>query len=197
MLVELKESKDVVFKSLTTNLKHLLVKVGYVKKAHGIKGEILLEFDSGEWPFVVSSIYIQPKDTNLQNAQKHDVVQSRSSQKGLIIQLKNCNDRTQAEFFQGHEVYIENKQLQSQKGEFLYLNELLFFTVYQRKHKDVRKIGIVNHFISSSKQDYLVVQTENHRSIEIPFVTPYIVDILFDHKKIFLQLPEGFPGVDQ
>ena len=197
MLAELKENKDAVFKSLTTNLKHFLVKVGYVKKAHGIKGEILLESDSGEWPFAVSSIYIQPKSVNLKNAQKCMVIQSRSSQKGLIVQLKNCNDRTLAESFQGCEVYIEKKQLQSKKGEFLYLNELLSFAVYQKKHKSVRRIGVVNHFTSGSKQDYLVIQTADHRSIEIPFVSPYIVDILFNHKKIFLQLPEGFPGVDQ
>ena len=187
MLAALKENKDVISKSLTTNLKNSsLIPIGRIQKAHGIKGEILLIFDSGE------NLKFFPKALYFESFNKKEVERARLSLKGMIVKLKEVSTRDQAHKFLGQKVYLEKNLFKSRKGESFYLCELLGFSLYS----EGKKLGSVDHFLSHSHHDWLVIK-KNKKKLEMPFVKNYIQKIHFKEKRMDLLLPKNFPGLEE
>ncbi len=190
-----KESNDAVFKSLTTKPK-TLIPIGRVRKAHGIRGEVLLSSDSGHWPKPFpKKVFIAPFGSDVsKKTDFREVLKARPSDKGYILQLKHCENRDDAEQLQGCQLYLEFYEFKSEKGDSIFLAELLDFSVIRIKNSKV--IGVVSHFLSHSYQDFIVVKNSLGASCEIPFVKSYIHDIDFKKKILYLDLPDEFPGID-
>ena len=205
MLAEPKEKKDAISKSLKTktNLNSLLIHLGKIQKAHGIKGEVLLSFSSGEplkpLPpilYFCQKLFEKPPSKKNPEFQPYEVLKSRFIPQGCLLQLKNCENRDTALQLQGTFVYVENTELQSPTDNSIFLSEILGFKVYvQKTHSSTKKeIGLISHFLSHSHQDLIVV-SQNGNLIEIPFIQDYICDINFENKTLSLILPENFPNI--
>lgn len=203
-----KEKKDAISKSLKTTTDLSLIHIGKIQKAHGIKGEVFFRLSSGETlkPFP-KILYISNKKTfqkgvyrvtpaSSHKFQSYEVLKTRSVPQGCLLQLKNCTNRDEALKLQGASLYIDSKELKSQKNTHLFLSELLGFKVYINSHHSSQKkmVGLISHFLSHSHQDLIVV-SKNNKTIEIPFVKSYISDIDFKNKTLFLTLPENFPNI--
>ena len=92
----------------------------------------------------------------------------------------------------GHTVFLSKHLFKTKKrGEF-YLFELRDFAVHIRGKGEV---GRVKKFTSGGGQDILLVKGSNREEIPIPLVEDYIENIHFQKKILFLNLPEGFPGI--
>ena len=186
-----KENNVVVSKSLTTNHKGL-VPFGFVQKAHGVKGEVLLTSDSGYWPKPFpQQVFIKSKISSLSSHKKfftYKVINSRLSGKGCLLKLEGCEDRDSALLLKGCLLYLENQEFTSQKGESLFLSELIGFSVMS----GMQVIGVVSQFMSHSHQDLILVQKSSKEECLIPFVKEYIHKIDFHKKVLYLNLPKGF-----
>lgn len=209
--MERKENNVVVFKSLTTKAK--FIPFGLVQHAHGLKGEVLVALDSGEFlePFP-KTLYASQTSNEENNIQKLEIACLRRSHKGPIIQFQGYNERRQAESLKGLILYFDREAFQS---EDFHLFEVLGFLVQLQMETALKSLGYVSHFLSHSHQDLLVVKCDgsnnaetslksekysilkNKKQVEIPFVSSYIQSIDFEKKKIILKLPKGFPGVDE
>ena len=186
---------------MTTSPKNTsFVKAGFVRKAHGVKGEVLLSLDAGYWPPSAGAVYLK-KRSKVRSGQnilfdKKDlkawpVLSARSSALGVIVQLKGLENRNSAQAEAGCEVYLQSCHFQSKKGESFYLSELLGFRVYQSE----QQLGFIDHFLSHSHQDLLAVKSLSQEIIEIPFVSAYIESVDFNKKTLKLKLPPCFPGL--
>ena len=202
----LKENNVAVFKSLTTKVK--LIPFGFIQKAHGLKGEVLVSLDSGEplEPFP-QKVYAGPKPAEEKKMQVLEISCIRWTHRGPLIQFQGCNHRSRAEALKGLVLYFSAEAFRS---EHFHLFEILNFLVQIQKEKELKNLGYISHFLSHSHQDLLVVKcisagknqnvkskTSHSKQVEIPFVSSYIQSIDFKEKKIILKLPEGFPGVDE
>ena len=166
------------------------ISFGRIRKAHGIKGEVLLSSDSGYWPQPF------PKKVRIEGKNifgEREIVQFRKSCKGSLLQFKGCENRQSAQLLQGCTLYLNRREFQSQKGDFLFLSELQGFSVIHAQ--TTRTMGIVSHFLSHSCQDFIVIQKPSKQEFEVPFVKAYIHKIDFDQKILYLNLPEEFPNI--
>lgn len=209
MLAEQKENNVATSKSLTTRLnKKRLVLIGHIKKAHGLKGEVFIYFYSGEAlePFP-HEIYLSSKiptetsrnlltDFDQFKGDQMRVISQRGG--GQILSLDSCSNRDQAESLEQRRVYISTEYFQTQNDSRLFLYEVKDFNVYASRgdNKTITEIGRVDHFVSHKYQDLLVVHTADDQQIEIPFVEDFVQSIDNKEKKIIMNLPEGFPGID-
>ena len=188
---------------MTTKAK--FIPLGFIQKAHGLKGEVLVVLDSKESlePFP-KILYAGSKSSSEENLQSLEVSGTRWADKGLIVQFQSYEQRSQAETLKGLTLYFEAFQ-----SEHFHLFEVLNFLVQVQMEKELKSLGRVSHFLSHSHQDLLVVkgspsEKPSHdearysmsKQVEIPFVSSYIQSINFKEKKIILKLPKGFPGVD-
>lgn len=166
-------------------------KVGKVKDAHSLKGELYVLIFSGDFswlPKLKIATLIKPTgQTTIEiiNAKKH--------KDGLIVKCKELTDRTAAEKWKGAEFEIPSELLVAEEGEDIYLSEIEGFEV----HDKGVSIGRIDSFLFNGSHDLLVVQNEAlDKEYEIPFVEEFIVDIDYEKEIVLMDLPEGLLEVN-
>ena len=159
------------------------VHVGKVKSAHGLKGEIFVLIFSKDtsWSKKLKNCHLKNLNSEFNS---YTVEKVKPHKDGLIIQLTGVTNRNESESLIGQEFHIDGELLKSQKGETIYLSEILGFEVYLID----QCVGRVEAFSSNGPQDLLVVRNEEHL-FEIPFVEDFIQNLDFESKKISMNFP--------
>ncbi len=164
--------------------------MGYIKQAHGIRGEVFAVIPSGEWEWAQkgAQIYLKPRDSKADWSEK-SIATFRPHKTGLIIQFKDVPDRNHAELLKGYSLGVAVENFVSRPGEKIYLNEVMGFQVFSGE----QLIGEVIGFMDNGAQDLLRVRDEIESEKEhlIPFLEVFIDSIEFEGAKIFMTLPEG------
>lgn len=166
------------------------VVVGYVKDAHGIKGEIFVRLPSGEseWLDKIKEIRLK----KLRSIKTFCIERIRPHKDGLVIQLIGVKNRNQAEELRGYEFELPETMLQSQPGESIYLREVLGFEVVDQT---LGSLGPIVSFDTNGFQDLIVLHSKNgeikNREVLVPFIKPFIIKMDFQNRKIEMNLPEG------
>ncbi|GEM_PF-2243046 len=120
----------------------------------------------------------------------------RPQSNGFIIRVDEVTSRNQAEDLGQPYFFIPKDLLIAKPGDNFYLNEILFFEVYDKD----QLLGTIEGFSSNGPQDLLKVKVSNpyHKSsndlfveVLIPLIDPFIKQIDHSLKKVFLELPEG------
>lgn len=159
--------------------------VGWVKKAHHLKGEVFVQLFSKErlWIDGLTEVLL----THDKKSQSYKVTQLRIHKEGLILALKGLNNRNQSEALKGYQVSVAKDNMPSLKEDEFYQYEVLDFELF---NGDEKLLGKVIEFKQSGSQDFLVIQKEEN-SFLVPFVDDLIVNIDTESKKIIMNLPEG------
>lgn len=173
------------------------VAVGRVKDAHGLKGEIFILIFSGDssWLPQLKLLRLRPPNgppgpSSLFEAR---VTSSRRHKNGILVVSADIRDRTQAEGLRGYELEVPESFFVSKRGESIYLREIQGFVVTLQGGSD---LGPIVAFSSNGAQDLLVIRTARG-DFQIPFVTPFVVHIDYEGKRIEMALPPGLLGDDE
>ncbi len=167
-------------------------KVGKIKDAHGLKGEVYVLIFSKDisWQDQLSIIKLESPDA--QKILDIKVERAKPHKDGLIIKFESVNDRNQSEALKGWTFAIPEENLISAEGETIYLKEVLNFQVLLND----QPVGRVKSFSSNGMQDLLVIQSHSH-DYEVPFVADFILKIDFEAQKLFMAFPEGLMNLDK
>lgn len=168
------------------------VRVGKVKDAHGIRGELFVVLFAGEaeWLPKLTSLRLVPEAGG--SEQTFAVKSARPHKNGFIVKSNDIKDRNQAETLKHLILEIPEEFLVSKPGESIYLREIQNFTL---KNNGV-EVGRVAKFSSNTFQDLLVVETPKGE-FDIPFVEAFVKKIDYDAKTIDMDLPQGLLGDDE
>lgn len=173
------------------------VLLGKVVKAHGIRGELKIR------PFVESPenirqyqrLYITldeqpPQSSAIPWTNRH----SRTSGKGVILQLAECTSREQAEALAGAAIWLPIADLPPlPEGEF-YLHSLRGKTVCLVEAQGGEVLGKVQAIISSAGQDILVIRNDAEEFL-VPAVRAFVTSI--DETSLVLCLPPGLLDINR
>lgn len=167
-------------------------KVGKVKDAHGLRGElaVLIFSKDTSWLKKLKTFSLNLKDeVDPKNPQSFEVEKAKPFKDGLIVKPASVADRTQAEKLKGQFFYIPEELLTSEEGEGIYLSEIEGFEIQDPQGKTLGKIV---GFTSNLAQDLLVVdKADGAGQAEIPFVDEFIEEIDFEDRVVIMDLPEG------
>ena len=199
--MELKENNAVFFRSLTKKINLIktdsiesFLELGKITRVHGLKGEIFVSLFSSdkEIPFIIKTQSIQIR-RNTEIYLETPIQEARLHKEGLILQLQGVENREQAELLKGAFLFVPKKIFSSKKGEKIYLCEILNFTV---DDKTRGKLGKIFAFSSNGSQDLLLIKNTKNEQIEILFIEPFIIHVDFELKKVQVDLPLNWPGLD-
>ncbi len=162
-----------------------LHKVGWIKDAHGLKGEVYIRLfaKTADWLEKGLTLHLETE----QGFESYLVIKAKPFKDGLIVAFEGLNNRNQSEALKKAGVYIPGDLLKSEPGERLYLNELMSFTVFD--HGQI--VGVIVNFSSNGPQDLLEVKRPNNSIVLIPLIDEFIEEIDVDGQKIAMKLPEG------
>jgi 16S rRNA processing protein RimM len=161
------------------------VTVGYVKRAHGIAGSLLvvpltdipqerfrpgarLEVAPGGRSLVVSAV--------------------RPHREGLLVDVDGVADRDSAEELRGATLTIGRSQRRSLDADEFWEDDLVGLEVC---HADGRVLGVVSAVVTGAAQDRLVVATSGADKVEVPFVSAIVVEVDVATGRVVVDPPEG------
>ncbi|MCB0408197.1 MAG: 16S rRNA processing protein RimM [Bdellovibrionales bacterium] len=160
--------------------------VGWVKSAHGIKGEIYVQLFSkkAEWLAELKTFQLKINDGS---EQVFLIKRVKSHKEGLILLPEGFNNRNQSEQWKKAEFLIPKDILISDDASKPFLVEVEGFEV---RDSTIGVIGPIIGFQDNGAHDLLIVE-KNGNSYLIPFVDAFIQEINKEEKWILMNLPDG------
>lgn len=169
-------------------------RVGYVKSAHGIRGELFLGLfaKKADWLEDVKDLaLLKEGQTTLQIL---EISSLREHKDGLIAQLKGIADRNESELWRRAAVYVRQEALVAAQPGEIYLHQIEGFELADAAGVI---LGRIEGFGTNGPQDLLkVLVAANGRQALVPFVQAFIVDIDFDKKLVRMDLPPGLLDIE-
>ena len=163
--------------------------MGYIKEAHGIRGEVLAPIPSQQWPWAQSDVVVTLIERGSDKISHELTIEKfRPHKKALLIKFKEVNDRNSAELLKGHGLYLPKDDFIAPSGETPFLRELLGFEVFEKG----TLIGRVVGFMDNGAQDLLRVKDANEKGEHlIPFLEVFVTSVDYEQGRIETDLPEG------
>jgi 16S rRNA processing protein RimM len=159
------------------------IKIGYVAKTHGLKGEVTFQLSADAPEPEVGLVLMFEKNGVIV---PHFVKEISINGVKAFVKLEDVNTFEAAEQLKGSSLYIEkSKRPKLKRGEF-YDDELVGFSVYDAT---AGLLGKVNQIESQGLNKLLDVGDKN---VLIPVNGPFITSIAKAKKRIDVELPEGF-----
>ena len=159
--------------------------IGCITKAHGLKGEVVFNFeddifDRVECPYLICEV----EGILVPFFMKEYRFKTDSS---ALVKFEDINSAEQAMQLIGSEVYFENKYIEEGDADEVSLNYFIGFTI---KDTDGATIGTITGIDDQTENWLFHVETAND-DVLIPAHEDFITEINHKDKIIEMDLPEG------
>ncbi len=162
------------------------IPIGYVRKAHGIRGDVLvrgLVSDAADRFAGVTSL-----TTGDPAARVFRVTASTPHSGDHILHLEGIDTRNDAEDLIGTQFVVPASDRRALDDGEWWAEDLVGCEVSDR---DGQRIGTVTDVVTGAAQDRLVVMTDGGVAGEIPFVDPLVPEVDITERRIVVDLPPG------
>ena len=162
----------------------MLLVVGHIGKAHGIRGEVLVHVrtDEPEERFVPGAVFVTASG-------KLTLDSLRWHQGRVIAQFEGVHDRTAAETLRGTELQVDSASLTppDDPDEF-HDHQLVGLRVVGTDGTDLGSVARVDHAPAS---DLLVLAKTGGGTALIPFVSQLVPTVDLAAGRVVVDLPDG------
>ncbi len=153
--------------------------MGYVVRAHGLRGQLRVHSDSVLLR-IARQVFVAERE--------YEVVAAQPLAKGYLLKLQGVDDRDQAARLQGTTVSLPREQLPPLESGEVYVADL---TGCQLVDLGGIAIGEVQGTQNTGAQELLVVALPSGREALVPLVEPIVQSIDLAARRIVCDLPEG------
>ncbi len=159
--------------------------IGRITKAHGLKGEVVFNFEDDIFDRVECPYLICEVDGILVPFFIEEYRFKTDS--SALMKFEDIDSVEQAQRLLGSEVYFENKYIEEGDAEEVSLNYFIGFTLTDTDGHTIGKIiGI-----DDQTENWLFEVETNASNVLIPAHEDFITDINHKNKTIKMNLPEG------
>jgi len=162
------------------------IPIGYVRKAHGVRGDVVVR---GLVDDVADRI---SKDATLTTGEQPNrslrITSVRMTGSDYLLHLSDIDTRNDAEALIGIQFVVNKSERRELEGDEWWVEDLVGCVVH---NADGHNVGTVTDVISGAAQDRLVVKTPDGKHGEIPLVAQLVPDIDIAGHRITVDLPEG------
>ncbi|RMG16636.1 MAG: 16S rRNA processing protein RimM [Bacteroidetes bacterium] len=163
------------------------VELGYVAKAHGLKGEVKVVFDVHDISEYGkgSRVFLAKKDEPLQ---PHKISQMRVlNERQAIVWFEGVTDRNQSEALRGSTLYFPESELPVLPEGHFYYFQIIGFDV---EDEQLGRLGRVEAIQDGAAQDLLVMRYQG-REVLIPLEDAFVGPADMQARVLHTRLPEG------
>lgn len=166
------------------------IKIGYVRRAHGIKGAVIVRpltddptrFAVGE---VLATDRTEPSTVTVSSAQPH--------KEGLLVMLEGIGDRNQSEALRGLSFLVDPASRRDLQDDEYWPEQLVGLRVVDSRG---REYGDVVEIVPGSAQDRLRVKADD-QFFEVPFVAAIVTAVDVAAGVVVVDMPEGMAEPQQ
>ncbi|MCZ7533416.1 MAG: ribosome maturation factor RimM [Acidimicrobiia bacterium] len=162
------------------------IPIGYVRKAHGIRGDVVVRglVEDADARLISGALFMT--DENEQRTLT--VVSVGSVKDDFRISFAEITDRTDAETLKGTQLTVPSTERRELPDDEWWPEDLVGCQVMS---VDGGKVGIVHEVIIGAAQDRLVVIAPDGSTAEVPFVEALVPTVDIAHDQLIVDLPEG------
>lgn len=165
--------------------------LGTVTRPHGIRGELKVRpyTEKPENLARYPRLYLSADGGKTKAAYTN--VYARAHGNAVILRLKECTDRDQAEKLAGMQIWLASTDLPPVGKDEFYL-----YTLEGKlaKTKDGLLLGMVTSLLTGSCQDVLVIRSADEEYL-VPLVREFIVTVA--DKEVVLDVPPGLLEINR
>ncbi|MCB1053879.1 MAG: 16S rRNA processing protein RimM [Acidobacteria bacterium] len=156
--------------------------VGRVRRAHGVRGELLISVDSDNPRRFDAggSLYVA-------GGPARRILASRAHVDGLLLRLEGIDDRDAAEALRGADLEVERQAVPEAPAGTYYFYELIGCRCRDREAGDLGEIVDV----VEDGGGLLLIAERDGRSLPIPFVEAFLRRVDVGAGELELELPAG------
>ena len=158
--------------------------VAYVRRAHGIKGDIVVRGLSAD----AADRLHAGRDVETDAGSAYRILSSKPHGTDHLIHLDGVDDRTKAETLVGAQFTIDHSDRRSLDRDEWWVDDIVGCRVLD---VDGRELGVVVGVAVGSSQDRLVMETASGTTAEIPLVDELVPAVDVDDGRIVTDLPPG------
>lgn len=162
-----------------------LVPIGYVLRAHGVRGLVRVHAESDS---IASLKRLTVGERELR------VVRVTPERGDWLVQLEGLTDRDQADALRGQQLRARREDLPPPDADELYVVDLVGCSVVDLAGAS---IGTVTGTFPGGAQEILVVSDGNGREVLIPFIAPILVSVDVAARRVVCDPPEGLLTLDE
>lgn len=160
--------------------------VGKVRRAHGVRGEVLVEvesdnprrFDAGGELYAVAS-----EDA----VRRLRIASSRPHGDGLLLSFDGVEDRDAAEALRGAELEVDRSEIPPAGDGEVYYYELVGCRCSDRAEGDLGEVVDV----VEDGGGLLLIVADGEKTLPVPFVRSFIRELDVERGRLELDLPPG------
>jgi 16S rRNA processing protein RimM len=158
--------------------------VGFLRRAHGVRGEIIMDLHT-DFPERLQSgrkLYVG------EDYKPMALVGTRPHAKGMLVKFKGVETPEAAGMFRNQWVYVKAADVPALPEGQIYQHELLGFAVVD---ENGHRLGEMVEIIETGANDVYVVKEESGKEILLPAIPPVILEIDADRRLMRVHLLEG------
>jgi 16S rRNA processing protein RimM len=163
--------------------------LGYITKAHGLRGFVTAHFDVDDPNAYkkLKTVYLALAAAPNQLVAHHiDKVQPQAGNR-VLLKLKGIERIEEAEPLRGAKLYLPLTELPELEDDQFYFHDVIGFTVVDETQGE---LGTVENFYELPQQDVLAMRYQG-QEVLIPVVDELISHADMAERRIFVNLPEG------
>lgn len=172
--------------------------VGRVAKAHGVKGELSLDFNAESLALIEESVFLGPAFRSGANdvpppgqLTAYTVSGLRMHHHRPLLLLQGVTDRNMADALRGCSVYVPRERLpETDEGE-IYLNELPGLTVSVLEDGAEVPLGCLASVDDVAGQEIWTIFTEDGREVLFPANRQFVHTIDLQSRRAVIMPPPG------
>ena len=160
--------------------------LGFISKAHGIRGEVKVVFDVNDiYEYTeLESVYLLQKGKLIPFFVDAIRIQGESN---ALIQFRNTYDRDQAEALKGCKLLLPLDLLPETDENGFYYHEVIGYKIHD---KELGELGTISDVMEMPGQDLIAMQYKN-QEVLIPISDEVVLFPDHENKIMHTQLPEG------
>jgi len=162
--------------------------IGYIAKAHGLKGELkakLNVYDIYEYA-ERKSFHLAKRGTENRSVHKITYFKVHKPTEA-IIRLKGVGTRDAAEAMVGYTIWIQTSDLpELEEGRFYYFE----VTGFEIEDKNLGRLGTIVRILDMPAQDIIVMNYQD-KEVLIPMTDEFVFQADKEKRLIYTCLPEG------
>lgn len=166
------------------------IEVGCITKAHGIRGEVCIDYNADSPDLLHDAVYLAPAAQSPPKAYK--LLKMRLHHGRPLLSLEGVADRNAAELLRGQRVFIPASRLPELADDEVYLRDLPGLTVFTRAAGgDAVPLGSISRVDVQAGQELWTITTPDGQEVLFPATEDFVEAINLEEGSVIIAPPPG------
>ena len=169
-----------------------LLPIGRIRNAHGIKGEVCVDYYADSPLLLQEGAYLRSKDGD---PVFHKVTSFRKHHGFLLVLFADSTDRNVAETLRGREVLIPQSRLPKPDEGEIYIYQLMGLAVLavepDSPNGSEKNLGIISSVDDQTGQELWTISKPGEADILFPATSEFVLDFDLENNTVRIAPPPG------